>query len=109
MDVRPSVRHKNSNVELFSETIKATVTKFGTKVLCDEALQNSYSTMTFTQGQGKKGQGQRSPKIILPFFYETIKDTDNKFGASGYMKYGDLQSRSMSKMSNVTLFTHVNQ
>ena len=54
----PSVRHKNLNVEFFSETIKATVTKFGTKVLCDVALQNIYSTVAFTQGQGKKGQGQ---------------------------------------------------
>ena len=78
--VRPAGHHKNLNVELFSETIKATVTKFGTKVLCDVALQNIYSTMTFTQGQGKKGQGQRSPKMILPFFSETIKDTDIKFG-----------------------------
>ena len=78
--VRPAVCHKNLNVELFSETIKATVTKFGTKVLCDVALQNIYSTMTFTQGQGQKGQGQRSPKMTLPFFSETIKDTNIKFG-----------------------------
>ena len=33
MNVWPSGHHKDSNVELFSETIKTTVTKFGTKVL----------------------------------------------------------------------------
>ena len=48
--VCPSVRPpENLNIELYSETIRATVTKFGTKVLCDEALQNIYSTTTFTQ------------------------------------------------------------
>ena len=63
--VRPS---ENLTIELYSETIRATVTKFGTKVLCDEALQNIYSTMTFTQGQGKKSQGQRSPKSNIAIF-----------------------------------------
>ena len=36
--------------------------------------------VTFTQVQGRKGQGQMSPKVTLPFFSETIKATDIKFG-----------------------------
>ena len=32
----------------FAETIEATVTKFGTKVLCDKALHNICSFVTFT-------------------------------------------------------------
>ena len=65
---RPSVRHKNSNVELISETIKATVTKFGTNVLCDVALQNIYSTMTFTQGQGQKVKVKGHQKNNIAIF-----------------------------------------
>ena len=79
MDVRPAIT-KNLNVELYSETIRATVTKFGTKVLCDEALQNIYSTTTFTQGQGKKVKVKGHQKVTFPFFSDTIKDTDIKFG-----------------------------
>ena len=36
--------------------------------------------MTFTQGQGHKGQGQRSEKETLPYFSETIEATVTKFG-----------------------------
>src|SRR5210317_1320883 len=67
----------------FSETIKDTVTKFGTMSLCDKALQNICSTLTFTQGQGKKKYGQKSQKVTLPFFSETIKATVTKFGTMG--------------------------
>ena len=36
--------------------------------------------MTFTQVQGKKGQGQGSQKVTLPYFSETIKATGTTFG-----------------------------
>ena len=36
--------------------------------------------VTFTQGQGKKGQGQMSPKNNIAIFSETITATDIKFG-----------------------------
>src|SRR6056300_1557496 len=74
-NVRP-----NSNVELFSETIEATVTKCGTMVLCDKVLQKICGSLTFIQGQGQKKYGQRSQKVTLPFFSETIKATVTKFG-----------------------------
>ena len=81
--VRPSVRpavHKNLNVELFSETTIATVTKFGIKVLCDNALQMIWLLMTLTKGQGHQIQGQRSQNETLACFSETIEATVTKFG-----------------------------
>ena len=54
----------NLNVELFSKTIQATVTKFGTKVLCDNALQNICDMVSFTQVQDKKVQGHFSWKSL---------------------------------------------
>ena len=64
----------------FLETIEVTVTKLGTKVLCDSALQNTFITVTMTEGQGHKGQGQRSRKVTLLYFSETIEATDTKHG-----------------------------
>ena len=44
--------HKNSIVELFfGETIKATVAKFGTIVVCDKALKKIVNMVTLPQGQ----------------------------------------------------------
>ena len=65
MEVRPS---EDLNIELYSENIRATVTKFGTKALCDVALHNTCSAVTFTQGQGQKGQNQMSPKSNIAIF-----------------------------------------
>ena len=76
-------RSQKVTLPFFSETIKATVTKFGTISLCDKALQNICGTLTFTQGQGKKKHGQKSQKVTLPFFSETIKATVTKFGTMG--------------------------
>jgi len=44
-------RSKTATLPYFSETIEATVTKPGTKLLCDNAPQKVYITMT---GQSKK-------------------------------------------------------
>ena len=44
----------------FSETTEATVTKLGTKVPYGNAHLNTHITVTLTEGQGHKGQGQRS-------------------------------------------------
>ena len=49
-------RLKKVTLPYFSETIQATVTKFSTKVLWDNALLNIYNTMTLTEGQGHKGR-----------------------------------------------------
>ena len=49
---------KTESSPYFSKTIEATVTKFGAKVLCDNVLHNICNTITFTQGQGQKGQDQ---------------------------------------------------
>ena len=43
-------RSRKVTLPFFSETIEATVTKLGTKVLCDNALQNTYYIMTLTEG-----------------------------------------------------------
>src|SRR5210317_1198102 len=88
IDLHPRSRSKKVwskvtkvTLPFFSETITATVTKFGTISLCDKAPQNICSTLTFTQGQGKKKYGQKSQKVTLPFFSETIKATVTKFGS----------------------------
>ena len=52
-------RSQKVTLPYFSETIEATVTKLGTKVLCGNALPIIYKTMTLTEGQGQKGHGQR--------------------------------------------------
>src|SRR5210317_748437 len=90
IDLHPKSRSKKVcskvtkvTLPFFSETITATVTKFGTMSLCDKALQNICSTLTFTQGQGKKKYGQKSQKVTLPFFSETIKATVIKFSKMG--------------------------
>ena len=74
--------HRSGKVTLpyFSETIEATVTKHGTKVLYDNALLNTHITVTMAEGQGHKGQGQRSRKVTLPYFSETIEATITKLG-----------------------------
>ena len=54
--------HQKVTLPFFSDTIKDTDIKFGTKVLCDMALHNICNAVTFTQGQGQKGQGQTSKK-----------------------------------------------
>ena len=59
---------------------RALVTKLGTKILCDNALQNRHMTVTLTEGQGHKGRGQRSLKVTLPHFSETIEATVTKLG-----------------------------
>ena len=73
-------RSEKETLTCFSETIEATVTKFGTKVLCQDALQMITLMMTLTEGQGHKGQGQRSEKETLACFAETIEATVTKFG-----------------------------
>ena len=61
-------RSRKLTLPYFSQTIKATVTKLGTKVLCDNALLSTYITVTLTKDQGHKGQGQ---KVTFPYFLET--------------------------------------
>ena len=53
-------RSQKETLAYILETIEATVTKFGTNVLGDNTLQIISYTMTLTEGQGHKGQGQRS-------------------------------------------------
>ena len=53
-------RSEKETLACLSETIEVTVTKFGTKVLCDNGLHNICNTVTLTEGQGgqgHKGQG----------------------------------------------------
>ena len=60
-------RSRKVTLPYFSETIEATVTKLGTKVLCDNELLNTHMTVTLTEGHGHKGQGQRS-RIVTAIF-----------------------------------------
>ena len=55
-----SQRSEKEILACFAETIEATVTKFGTNVLGNNAFQIISYTVTLTEGQGHKGQGQRS-------------------------------------------------
>merc|ERR1712243_56723 len=46
-------RSQNETLACFSETIEATVTKFGTKVHGDNALHNVSNTMTLIEAEGQ--------------------------------------------------------
>ena len=72
-------RSQKVTLPYFSETIEATVTKFGTNVLGDNALHIISYTVTLTEGQGHKGQGQRSQKETSACISETIEATITKF------------------------------
>ena len=50
-------RSRKVTFPYFSETIEATVTKLGTKVLYDNAHLNTHITLTLTEDQGHLGQG----------------------------------------------------
>ena len=75
-------RSQKETSACISETIEATVTKFGTNVLGDNALQIISYTVTLTEGQGHKGQGQRSQKETSACISETIEATVTKFGTN---------------------------
>ena len=75
-------RSQKETSACISETIEATVTKFGTNVLGDNALQIISYTVTLTEGQGHKGQGQRSQKETSAYILETIEATVTKFGTN---------------------------
>ena len=60
--------HQKMTLPYFSETFKDTDIKFGSKVLCDVAHHIICSTVTFTQGQGHKGDGQMPPKSNFAIF-----------------------------------------
>ena len=62
LDRRSRSKVKTATLPYFSETI---VTKFGTKVLCNSALQNIYNTTTLTKGQ--------CPRSNEEDYSETIK------------------------------------
>ena len=50
-------RSRKVTLPYFSETIEATVTKLGTEVLCENALQNMYYTMALTEGHKSRDKG----------------------------------------------------
>ena len=99
-------RSRKVTLPYFSETIEATVTKLGTKVLCDNALLTTDITVTLTEGQGHEGQGQRSRKVTLHYFSETIEATVIKLGTKVLcdnvlqnIYHCDLSQRSGSKIT----------
>ena len=51
---KPNKVQPFSNVDILLETIKATVTKCGTLILCNNTLQIVCDLMTFGQGYDKK-------------------------------------------------------
>ena len=72
-------RSQKVTLPYFSETIEATVTKFGTKVLCDNALNSVYNTDLDQRSRSKRSRSK--VKIAtLPYISETIEAKVNKFG-----------------------------